>query len=189
MKKIKTDICIVGTGFSGTFIANTLQGTSARILMVDKGAYLSRERVEENFILKNSSSLFDRLKKLYKLSEGIYDDPEFRHYEHVNSGKDVFSYSGRHAIGGTSLVWFGNAIRKIPNDFRTRSTYGFGEDWPISYNDLEEYYYQAEVEMGFQDRLRISFHPIEKNPFLFLPFSFLPVPSSLIVFLKDLVLR
>ena len=138
MKKIKTDICIVGTGFSGTFIANTLQGTSARILLVDKGAYLPRERVEENFFLKSSSSFFDRLKKLYKLSEGIYDDPEFNHYEHVNSGKDFFSYSGRHAIGGTSLVWFGNAIRKTPNDFRTRSTYGFGEDWPLSYNDLEE---------------------------------------------------
>ncbi len=174
MKKIKTDICIVGTGFSGTFIANTLQETSARILMVDKGAYLSRERVEENFILQNSSSFFDRLKKLYKLSDGIYDDPEFHHYEHVNSGKDGFSYSGRHAIGGTSLVWFGNAIRKTPNDFRTRSTYGFGEDWPISYNDLEEYYYQAEVEMGVSGPPRDLFSPYRKRPFPLPPFQLPP---------------
>lgn len=174
MRKIKADICIVGTGFSGTFIANTLQGTSARILLVDKGAYLSRERVEENFILKNSSSLFDRLKKLYKLSEGIYDDPEFHHYEHVNSGKEAFSYSGRHAIGGTSLVWFGNAIRKTPNDFRTRSTYGFGEDWPISYNDLEEYYYQAEVEMGVSGPPRDLFSSYRKRPFPLPPFQLPP---------------
>ena len=81
MKKIKTDICIVGSSFSGTFVASTLQGTSARILMVDKGAYLSRERIEENFFLKNHGSLFERIKNFYKLSEGIYDDPEFSHYE------------------------------------------------------------------------------------------------------------
>jgi len=55
MKKIKTDICIVGTGFSGTFIASRLKGTSNRILLVDRGAYLSRDRVEDNFFQKYPS--------------------------------------------------------------------------------------------------------------------------------------
>ena len=142
MNTIETDICIVGSSFSGTFVASKLLGASARILVVDKGAYLSRERIEGNFFLKKHGSFFDRVKNFYRLLGGIYDDPEFNYYESVNSGKDAFSYSGRHAIGGTSLVWFGNALRKVPNDFRVRSTYGFGEDWPISYDDLEKYYYQ-----------------------------------------------
>ena len=174
MKKIKTDICIVGTGFSGTFVASTLQGASARILLVDKGAYLSRERIEENFFLKKHGSFIQRVINFSRLSRGIYDDLEFSNYEHVNSGKDDFSYSGRHAIGGTSLVWFGNAIRKVPNDFRTKSAYGFGEDWPISYNDLEEYYYQAEVEMGVSGPRRDLFSPYRKKPFPLAPFQLSP---------------
>ena len=93
---------------------------------------------------------------------------------HVNSGKDAFRYSGRHAVGGNSLVWFGNALRKVPNDFRTRSSYGFGVDWPISYNDLEEYYYQAEIEMGVSGPPQDLFSPYRKNPFLFLLFNCLP---------------
>jgi choline dehydrogenase-like flavoprotein len=47
MKKIKTDICIVGTGFSGTFLASKLQGMSTSILLVERGAYISRGRIEE----------------------------------------------------------------------------------------------------------------------------------------------
>mgnify|MGYP001826088590 CR=1 FL=1 len=111
MKKIKTDICIVGTGYSGTFIANTLKGTSSRILKVEKGAYLSRERIEENYFFKNPyKSAITSKQNLSELSDIIYDDPEFKHYEHVNSGKDAFVYSGRHAVGGGSLVWYGNCL-------------------------------------------------------------------------------
>jgi choline dehydrogenase-like flavoprotein len=178
MKKIKTDICIVGTGFSGTFIASRLKGTSNRILLVDRGAYLSRDRVEDNFFQKYPSKtaryFFKRIKNFLKPPMGIYDDPEFSHYDHANNGKDAFSYSGHHAVGGNSLLWFGNALRKVPNDFRTKSIYGFGVDWPISYNDLEEYYYQAEVEMGVSGPPKDAFTTFRKEPFPFPPFWLSP---------------
>ena len=35
-----------------------------------------------------------------------------------------------------------------PSDFRTRSLDGVGEDWPISYRDLEPYFYENEKIMG-----------------------------------------
>jgi choline dehydrogenase-like flavoprotein len=38
--------------------------------------------------------------------------------------------------------------RYLPSDFRTQSLYGVGKDWPISYDDLEPYYYEAEVICG-----------------------------------------
>jgi choline dehydrogenase-like flavoprotein len=175
MKKIKTDVCIVGTGFSGTFIANALKETTARILMVEKGAYLSRERIEENFFFKNpyKSSIASK-QMLSELSDIIYDDPTFKHYEHVNSGKDAFVYSGRHAVGGGSLVWYGNALRKVPNDFRTKSLYGFGMDWPISYDDLEEYFYKAEVEMGVSGPPKDAFSTFRKQPYPLPPFQLPP---------------
>ncbi len=178
MKRIKTDICIVGTGFSGTFIASTLRDTSARILMVDRGAFLSRERLEENYFFKNPYKTGDAYIKSWKdidtLREAVYDDPEFREYEHVNSGRDTFTYSGAHLVGGTSHLWFGNALRKVPNDFLTKTSYGFGVDWPISYNDLEDYYYRAEVEMGVSGPPRDLFTPFRKKPFPLPPFTLPP---------------
>jgi len=175
MKKIKTDICIVGTGFSGTFIAHALKDSSARILMVEKGAYLSRDKIEENYFFKNPcKTSITSAQILSELSDIIYNDPEFKHYEYKNSGKGTFVYSGRHAVGGNSLLWFGNALRKAPNDFRTKSIYGFGEDWPISYDDLEEYYYEAEVEMGVSGPTEDTLSPYRKNPFPLPPFKMPP---------------
>jgi choline dehydrogenase-like flavoprotein len=36
----------------------------------------------------------------------------------------------------------------MPNDFKMQSTYGVGLDWPVSYDNLEDFYYQVEVAMS-----------------------------------------
>lgn len=36
----------------------------------------------------------------------------------------------------------------MPNDFRLRSAYGCGLDWPVAYEDLEPFYGQDEDEIG-----------------------------------------
>ena len=36
----------------------------------------------------------------------------------------------------------------LPNDFRMQSEYGQASDWPISYDDLEPFYCEAEREIG-----------------------------------------
>jgi choline dehydrogenase-like flavoprotein len=176
MKRIKTDICIVGTGFSGTFAAGELLGTPARIALVEKGAYLSRDRIERNYLrwLELLNAAPGSYEDLFKFTRFIYDDVEFDLYSHVNSGTDAFTYSGHHAAGGNSLLWYGNALRKVPDDFRTRTRFGFGVDWPISYNDLEDYYYRAEVEMGVSGPPADALSPHRKKPFPLPPFPLSP---------------
>jgi choline dehydrogenase-like flavoprotein len=39
-------------------------------------------------------------------------------------------------------------MRFVPNDFQMRTLYGVGEDWPITYDDLEPWYVQAEEQLG-----------------------------------------
>lgn len=36
----------------------------------------------------------------------------------------------------------------LPNDFRMQSEYGQAADWPISYDELEPFYREAEHEIG-----------------------------------------
>ena len=51
-------------------------------------------------------------------------------------------------MGGTTWHWLGTALRFVPDDFRLRSRFGVGIDWPISYDDLEPWYCEAERELG-----------------------------------------
>ncbi len=51
-------------------------------------------------------------------------------------------------VGGSCTKWEALTIRMIPDEFRRKSRYGYGEDWPISYEDLEPYYGRAETLLG-----------------------------------------
>lgn len=50
-------------------------------------------------------------------------------------------------FGGNSNCWWGQTPRFHPDDFKLRTTAGVGEDWPISYDDLEAYYGEVETVM------------------------------------------
>jgi len=51
-------------------------------------------------------------------------------------------------FGGTSRAWWACTPRMMPNDFRLRSKYGVGRDWPLGYEELEPYYDEVERIMA-----------------------------------------
>ena len=51
-------------------------------------------------------------------------------------------------VGGLAMHWGGVTPRYSPEDFRIRSLYGIGDDWPFSYDDLDPFYQEAEERMG-----------------------------------------
>lgn len=52
------------------------------------------------------------------------------------------------SFGGGSNCWYACCPRLMPEDFELRTQYGFGQDWPISYDDLEPFYCDAEDLMS-----------------------------------------
>ena len=50
-------------------------------------------------------------------------------------------------FGGNSKCWLGGTTRMMPGDFRLKSRYGIGTDWPVSYDDLEAHYCRVEEIM------------------------------------------
>jgi len=69
---------------------------------------------------------------------------------YTNSGDINYSLNSHRvkAIGGTTLVWGAYTPRMLETDFKSKTIYGVGEDWPISYSNLEPYYSWAEKELG-----------------------------------------
>ena len=89
------------------------------------------------------------------------DDPEDPYGEYniissaVTKKGDWFQTNYERQSGGSTWHWLGNAIRLLPTDFKLRSTYdprppdgSRAYDWPISYDEIEPWYGQAEKTIG-----------------------------------------
>jgi choline dehydrogenase-like flavoprotein len=60
----------------------------------------------------------------------------------------------------------------IPSDFKTKSLYGYGDDWPISYEEIEPYYCEAESFIGVAGTDEDNpFAPPRSKPYPMPPFE------------------
>src|SRR6185295_14834017 len=63
------------------------------------------------------------------------------------SGSDFQWYRAR-MLGGRTNHWGRISLRYGPDDFRTKSVLGVGDDWPISYDDIAPYYDRVDRLIG-----------------------------------------
>ncbi len=80
-------------------------------------------------------------------------------------------YSHVQAVGGSTLHYVGEAHRMHERSLRLKSEFGVGADWPLTYQQLEPYYTQAEVLIGVAGpsqqagRPRSTPFPLPEHPF------------------------
>ncbi len=121
------DVVIVGTSFASSFfLMRYLEHAprNARILVLERG---NEDTKAWQLTHRRHSSI----------------DPE-EVYENDNPLKDWYTSPG---FGGNSKCWMGGTTRMMPGDFKLKSRYGIGTDWPMSYDDLEQHYCMVEQVM------------------------------------------
>lgn len=121
------DVLVVGSGPGGATTAARVAETGKRVLLLERGDYLPRER--DNW---NSQAVFGTAK--YAASETFYDlrDRPFRPELH-------------YYVGGNSKVYGAALLRLLPSDFGdVRHPNGIAPAWPLTYEDMEPYYVRAE---------------------------------------------
>ncbi len=119
---------MVGTGFSTSFFLWGYLNKAkpgVRILVLERGNWDSHTWQIDNM----------RTSSLDPLTTFVNKNPS-----------KPWEYSP--GFGGGSNIWWACTPRMMPSDFRLKSLYGVGVDWPLDYNDLEEFYYQVEVAMA-----------------------------------------
>lgn len=137
------DVIVIGAGAVGGMMAWQLAQKGIKVLILEAGPRIERGNAVQHFF--NSA---------VKGPNSPYPNQDYApHPMHatdymVQAGPDVFGGSFLRAVGGTSWHWTGFATRFRPNDFKTRSLYGVGEDWPIAYEDLLDHYLLIEKEWG-----------------------------------------
>ena len=129
---IESDICIIGSGISAAMVAAKLADErQASVVVIEAG--------EEQPPMQEWGANRDRW-----ISYGSTPWPR----DHID-GTDVGGIQSRSmCVGGLAMHWGGVTPRFSPEDFKTKSLCGVGHDWPISYEDLEPHYYEAEVRLG-----------------------------------------
>jgi choline dehydrogenase-like flavoprotein len=121
------DVVVIGSGFGSLFFVEGFlqKRPKARVVILERGRYNSDAWQVRN--QKNSDVAWSE----------TYRAPQ---------GHKPWNFTI--GVGGGTSCWWGQTPRFHPNDFRTRTLYGVGQDWPLSYADLEPYYVTAERKMS-----------------------------------------
>jgi choline dehydrogenase-like flavoprotein len=121
------DVIIIGTGAGGGTLAHKLAPSGKRILLLERGGFLPRE--PENW---DSAEVF--LKERYLSGEQWYD----------KTGQP-FTPHAHYFVGGNTKVYGAILFRLRERDFgEVRHYGGVSPAWPVSYDDFEPYYAEAE---------------------------------------------
>ena len=126
------DVLIIGAGASGAAAAWRLASAGLRVVCLEQGGWVPPE-------------------SLAALGEGweerrltnYHPDPNVRRLPAdypVNDSASPYSPLMFNAVGGSTLHWSAHFPRFHPSDFRVRSLDGVGDDWPLTYAELEPYY-------------------------------------------------
>lgn len=121
------DVIIVGTGAGGGTLARRLAPSGKRILMLERGDWLPREPANWS-----PSKV---------LVEGRYVGRD----EWTDGDGQPFAPRVHYAVGGATKVYGAALHRMRREDFgEVRHHDGISPGWPVSYEELEPYYAQAE---------------------------------------------
>ena len=142
------DLILVGSSFASSFflLKYLEKKPKSRVLVLERG-----RKDPHAWRLENHKSLD---------SYGILSSTNYQNtYENLTPDK-AWVYTP--SFGGSSNCWWACTPRFMPNDFLLKSLYGVGRDWPLSYDELEDYYVQAEAVMNMSGPQGNTPYPMSK---------------------------
>lgn len=133
MTVVESDVCVLGAGICGVLLAQKVKRLrpQASVVLVDAG----RESIGVGNRMANRQRFLD------------YNENAWPH-DYVDGQLVVNGESQTMAVGGWALHWEGGCPRFSEEDLRLKSLYGFGEDWPLPWSEMEAHYCEAERAIG-----------------------------------------
>jgi choline dehydrogenase-like flavoprotein len=155
------DFAIVGAGAGGATLARSLAAKGFSVVCFDAGPYW---RPLEDFASDETEQ-----QKLYWTDDRL------------SGGTDPIALGGNNSgrgVGGSTVHFSMISLRWRPEWFRARTLLGFGEDWPITYQELAPYYRAAERALSVAGPVRYPWGPA-REPYPYRPHQ-LNAPGQLL---------
>ena len=146
------DVIVVGSGASGGWAAKRLAEAGVRVALVDCGRPQRDTAFTEHvasYDLKYRDRAAELIRRTRPVQKDCYACMEYNYDWFANDLEEPyttaegkpFSWQGRlRVIGGRTNVWGRQSYRLSNLDFKAKSHDGYGDDWPIAYDDLAPYY-------------------------------------------------
>jgi choline dehydrogenase-like flavoprotein len=163
------DVVIVGSGVCGGLVASRLASQGLTVQILEAGPRVKRPDAVAQYrsaLIKVPESPYPNAPYAPRSSS---DQPDSYY---VQNGPDKFESTYLRVVGGTTWHWLGTALRFVPDDFRLKSTFGVGVDWPLTYADLEPWYCEAERELGVAGDSNADLNGPRSQPFPLPPIPF-----------------
>jgi len=155
------EVLVIGSGASGGWVAKELTERGVSVLMLEAGPprFPTRDFTEHIWPYQLKFRGFgnqQRLLQTQPVQRLCYACDEYSHQFFVNDLEHPYTFPadkpfmwirGRQ-VGGKTFCWARESYRFTDNEFKAASRDGIGEDWPISYKDLEPYYDLVESFIG-----------------------------------------
>jgi choline dehydrogenase-like flavoprotein len=158
MSSTRYDVIIIGTGAGGGTLLHKLAPSGKRILVLERGGYVPRENANWDPKVVNVDAH-------YNTKETWFD----------KNGKELHPHTNYY-VGGNTKFYGAALFRLRKEDFgELRHHGGVSPSWPISYDDLEPYYTQAEqLYQVHGNRGEDPTEPPASAPYPFAPVSHEP---------------
>lgn len=146
-EQLSADFIVIGSGIIGSLTARKLSMRGASVIILEAGPRVTRDQIVARFRnLARKSDWMSPYPPAPWAPHPVYQ-PEDNGYL-IQAGPYPYPAEYLRQVGGTTWHWAAHAWRNVPNDFRIKSLYGVGVDWPFNYEDLESFYQEAEEIMG-----------------------------------------
>jgi len=126
----EVDAVVIGTGAGGGPLLSRLAAKGLKVVAIEAGKWHD----PRGFATDERAQNF-----LFWLDERLSAGSHAVAFGSNNSGIGV---------GGSTLHYTAYTPRALPEDFRLKSDFGVGFDWPLAYEDLEPYYDEIEAFIG-----------------------------------------
>lgn len=155
------DAIVVGSGATGGWAAKVLTEKGLNVLVLEAGRKLDeakdfREHTFPYELKYRGLVSGSKFAPRQPVQSRCYAASEYGHHLFVDDidnpyttpeNKPFWWIRGRH-VGGRSITWGRQSYRMSDYDFKAASRDGYGDDWPISYAELEPYYNLVEDFVG-----------------------------------------
>ena len=171
------DAIVIGSGAAGGMAAHVMTSQGMKVLMLEAGKKLDIDKelkslewpydhprrgdmppghhalsLNEYTIRQPPYAADSKYPKVYSYVQGWNGTDYSKNIvvdekDHPYTGTN-YAWVRARCLGGKTNIWGRLALRLSDYDFKAKSHDGYGEDWPISYKDIEPYYDRVDQYLG-----------------------------------------
>ena len=164
------DVVIIGSGAGGGMAGYVLANAGIKALMLEAGPFFDPAKDSQQLKWSyQSPRRGGNATRALGDFDAAYGGWQIDGEPYTQKDGSEFQWFRSRMLGGRTNHWARIALRMGPRDFKCRTSYGVGDDWPITYEEIRSYYDRVDKLIGVYG----SMEGLENDP----DGIFLPAPK------------